>query len=225
MPSAEQPIAQLAEAPEPGPRVFRIVGLRRQQHQPDQARRAEIAPANNAGTSASGAPNLVSSPARSTCTSSSGVVAGLAGGRVHPAQQVEAVDRVDGVEAAAALARLVRLQVSDEVPPQAQIRRLLQSSAGLPAPCFRRSRPGPRAAAARTAAGGNVLETATRRIEEGSRPAARAACSRRRRTASRLAAFGRIRRRSLLLHRADELLHFLGVGPARRRSRGSLRTP
>ncbi len=73
------------------------------------------------------APNLVASPAKSTCTSTSSGAAArrpLAGGVVEPLQQLDRVDRLDARERCGGLLRLVRLEVADEMPPCRDIGRV-----------------------------------------------------------------------------------------------------
>ena len=71
-------------------------------------------------TSSAGAPCFVASPARSTLDEQVGRGLSLDGGLVEPAQQLHAVDGVDPGEAGRGAARLVRLQMADQVPPDAQ---------------------------------------------------------------------------------------------------------
>ena len=138
-------LLQRSQLPEPGPGVLWILAPRRQQHQPLQPDR----PALERGIN--DAPRRVAR--RAELRRLAGQIhldehvrrgSGVGGRGVEPLQQIERIDRMDTGEGSRGLARLVRLQVADQVPLDGSVGRCRRSSAGLPGPCSRRSRAGPR---------------------------------------------------------------------------------
>ena len=84
----------------------------------------------------------------------------------------------------AGLLRLVRLQVADQVPAERRGRRVWSIFCSASWTLFSPKSTWPASAAARTWSAGKVLETATRRMEAGSRPARPAARAMRARTSA-----------------------------------------
>ena len=208
-----------------GPGRFRVVDRGRQQHQPGHPDGAAGGRPSKIGIDRLGRRAVLGRLAGEIDLDQH--VDRASGARRRPrrasASSDGAVHRVDDVERGGGLARLVRLQMADEMPAERQIGEVARSSAGLPAPCSRRSRRWPASAAARTWSAENVLETAMRRTEAGSRPARPAARAMRSRTPSSRARSA-AESNTLLLQRVDELLGHRGVRSGRRELADTSRT-